>query len=237
MPLKTIPIRFPDPEVPLETASELLSYIAFPLQDDNRRRKFAAALCRFGHRHEMIRDPIWGKLIRPFVFAPDEQTFYRDLHFGLETLRRHLITASLILHPHFESLKTGKPLPTIEGLSPTVDNVTQVLARLEGWDEFESQSTFESRVWTSVRPVAHLAFCFFHKVFKRRIRSTLGQDKGMFEIISPYPDEETLRDIVLISEKFRKYLPKLKPLRFVENQTIEFVESAVSIIGSADTHA
>jgi hypothetical protein len=237
MPLKTIGIEFWKPAISFDAASELMSYVAYP-ENDNKRIRFAAALCRV--EHLLQRDPQWKvtpKLIRPSVFAPNEKTFYHDLHDGLETLRRHLTTASLILHPHFESLKTGKPLPKIDGLPPTVDNVTQVMARREGWDEVQSQSTFESRVWNAVKPVAHLAFCFFHKVCMRRNQSPSGRTHGMLESINPYPDEETLRDILRISELFRRHLPKITLLRFHEDETIQFVESNVDIIESAVTRA
>jgi hypothetical protein len=225
MPLKTVGIEFCRPAIPFDVASELMSYVAYP-KNDNKRVRFAAALCRV--EHLIQRDPQWKvtpKLIRPSVFAPKEKTFYRDLHDGLETLRRNLTTASLILHPHFESHKTGKPLPKIEGLPPTVDNVTQVMARLEGWDEFGSQSTFESTVWNPVKPVAHLAFCFFHKVCMRRNQSASGQTNTVLESIRPYPDEETLREIIRISELYRRHLPEITLLRFHEDQTIQFVES------------
>jgi hypothetical protein len=59
----------------------------------------------------------------------------------------------------------------------------------------------------------------------------------MLESINPYPDEETLRDILRISELFRRHLPKITLLRFHEDETIQFVESNVDIIESAVTRA
>lgn len=79
-------------------------------------------------------------------------------------------------------------------------------------------------MWTPVRPVAHLALCFHAKVFNRRFREVAGQDKAMFDIISPYPDEESLRDFLRTSESIRIVLPRLGHLRFKENETIQFVE-------------
>jgi hypothetical protein len=145
--------------------------------------------------------------------------------FGLETLRKHLITATLILLPHLQSFRTGKKPQTIEGPSPTVDNITQIIARLEDWDEVESQFTFEKRVWSPVRPVVHLAFCIFFKLFGRLAPDTAGQSKTMFDIISPYPDEESLHDILRTSENVRSILPKLGHLRFTEDKTIQFGEA------------
>jgi hypothetical protein len=229
MPLKTIGIEFMKPAIPFDAASELMSYIAYP-KNEKKRTRFSAALCRVEHLRQ--KDHQWRvtpTLVRPNVFAPDEKTFSRDLCLGLETLRVHLQAASLILHPHFESLKTGKRLPTIEGKAPTVDNITQIMARRESWNDAASQSTFESRVWTPVRPVAHLAFTFFNRVCGKR--PSHGQKQNMLESLSPYPDEDTLREILRISELRRRLLPTFKLLRFVENQTIHFVESDV---GSAN---
>jgi len=222
-----IGMRFTKPAIPFDVASELISYVAYP-KNDQKRVRFAAALCRVEHLRQAKNDPQWRftpRLIKPFVFAPNEQTFRRDLSFGLETLRKHLITATLILLPHLQSFRTGKKPQTIEGLSPTVDNITQIIAGLEGWDEVESQSTFETRAWSPVRPVAHLAFCIFFKLFGRLASDTAGQSKTMFDIISPYPDEESLHDILRTSESVRSILPKLRHLRFTEDETIQFVEA------------
>lgn len=115
MPLKVIGIRFAKPAVPFDVASELISYVAYP-KDDEKRVRFAAALCRIEHLRQAKKDPQWRvtpKLIKPFVFAPDEKTFGRDLHFGLETLRKHLTTATLIVQPRLQSFQTGKEPPTI----------------------------------------------------------------------------------------------------------------------------
>jgi hypothetical protein len=221
MPLKIIGVRFEEPAVPFEAASELLSYVAYP-SDERKRRRFSAALCRVEHLQEAQRKSEWAcfpQRIRPLIFAPNDESFVRDLHFGINTLRLRLITATAMLMPHLIAFVTGKNPPKVEGFAPTVENIARYIMEKEGLNLDTSESTFKSRVWAPTRPVAHLAFSFAQKVFIKR----WGKAKTMQEILTPYPDEEVLRNIMDHAENIRTILPKLRQFRFSEDDTIKFV--------------
>jgi hypothetical protein len=224
MPMKTIPIRFTDPEVPFETASELLSYIAFPLQDNARRRKLATALCRFVHRHEMIRDPVWGttpQLVRPVVFS-DEQ-YEKEARKNLETILKRLSTAVLMLLSDLVSLWSGEPSIEIFNSAPNSSNIAKNIAKSLGKKE-GSESTIRSKVWAPTRPVSHLAFCYYWLALKKRWEQESNlTNKRTIDLISPYPDKTTLLQIISDSEKLRFDLFKLRRYDFSDDNTIKFV--------------
>lgn len=227
MPLKTIGIRFEEPAVPFEAASELLSYVAYP-GDERKRRSFSAALCMVEHLNEQQRNPEWAfspQRIRPIIFFPKYNLFVRDLSFGVETLRLRLITATGMLMPHLVAFATGDTPQKVEGFPPTVENVTQYIMRHEGWTLGTSESTFKSRVWAPTKPVAHLAFAFALIVFIKRWEThASGKAKTMHKLLTPYPEEEVLRKIMDHAENIRTILPKLRQFRFSEDDTIKFVQ-------------
>jgi hypothetical protein len=223
MPLRTIAIRFTDPEVPLETASELLSYIAFPLQYEARRQKLATALCRFGHRNEMIRDSIWGRtpqLVRPVIFF-DEQ-YEKEAYKNLVTILKRLTTAVLMLLSDLTSLWLNEPPLKIFESAPNASNIAKNIAKSLGLSE-QSESTIRSRVWAQTKPVSHLAFSYFcFALNKRWEQETDLASKRMIDLITPYPDKATLFKILTASETIRPHLSKLR-YEFSDDNTIKFV--------------
>src|SRR5579862_5666721 len=224
MPLKIIGIRFSEPTVPFEVASELLSYIAYP-NDEPERGRFSAALCRMEHLQEAQRNPAWAfsaQRIRPWIFVPGD-ALAKDLRDGVEILRRRITAAAAILMPHLIAFATEKSPPTIEGFYPTIANISQYIMSHRGLST-ETGKTFEARDWAPAKPVAHLAFSFAQLVLiKRWEKQATGKVKTMHDILTPYPDEELLRKIMDNAEVIRTILPELDQVQFSEDDTIKFV--------------
>jgi hypothetical protein len=224
MPLRTIPIRFSDPEIPFEVASELLSYIAHPIEAA-RQRRLAHALCRLEHRQETLRNPEWRstpQLIRPHMFfqqMPD-QYIKKDICRLLE----RVVAATGMLLPHLLSYQVNEAPLNIFGSAPTATNIARHMVQFKGGSE-NSQSTFSSTVWGPTKPVAHLAISYWEYVFMERWSQDdkLAQ-KHPVDIISPYPDNKTAVNIIENAERIRCILPRLRPhFKFSDDKIIRFV--------------
>jgi len=224
MPLKTIPIRFPDPEVPFEVASELLSYIAFPLEEDARRMKLSRALCRFGHRHEMISDPIWGRtpqMVRPAIFI-DEQ-YEKEAFKDVVTILKRMTTAVLMLLSDLVSLWSNEPSIEIFGSEPNASNIAENIAKALGLSK-KSESNIRSGAWAPARPISHLAFCYWMLGLKARWeQDDIHANTRAVDLISPYPDRNTLFKIISNSEIVRTDLAKIHRYDLSDDNTIKFV--------------
>jgi hypothetical protein len=203
MPLKIVHIQFEEPSVPFDVASEIFSYAAYPL-DEGKRVKFAEAACRWGHIWQSGKDPNWKhtpQLIRSRIFESFKTAFSSDLYAGMELVGRRLKVAVLVLFPHFKAYSTGNNAPKIGDHSPTVDNIVQYIIGQEGGNTVTSLSTFKSRSWSPTKPAAHLAFALHAQVYHNRINKLSGQKKAIREILSPYPHELVLRDVLDLAEK------------------------------------
>jgi hypothetical protein len=223
MPLKTIPIRFPDPDVPFEVASEILSYIAFPLEGDAERRRVARALCRLEHRHEMLREPGWGgtaQLVRPDIFFDESE---KEVVNDVVKILKRLTTAVLMLLSDLVSLWSSEPPAEIFGSAPTASRIAKSIAKSLGLSE-GSESTIRSRVWAPAKPVSHLAFCYWMLALKTRWEQDDNlANTPVIDLISPYPDRLTLFKIISHSERIRSDLAKLRRYDFSDDNTMQFI--------------
>jgi hypothetical protein len=229
MPLKVVQIRFEDPPVPFDAGSEILSYVAYPL-DREKRAGFASALCRFGHGYQQLRrDPQWAftpHLIRPQSFEPLGEIDASELYPGMELFLRRLTTAHSILLPFLSlAYKIEKKLRKVGDLKATVDNICQRLIEQEGGDAASNLSNFKTRRWSPTRPVAHLAFALFMEVYHARLNKVSNQRKYIWEILFPLPSDLKLQETLWSAEHIRIRLPSLAQVRFKEEETIMFVPS------------
>ena len=215
MPLATIEVRFFDPPVPFDAASDLLSLVAYPKDKDRQKRNsFALALCRREHiarwRQGRECSPEW---IRPIVFFQREPNFKRSMRDGLKKLRLALITASEILTPHLNAVETGRRPRTIDRFSRTVTYICQTIMEREGW-RGEDLSTFESKVWGPIRPIAHLAFS---------LSQLVNVSEQGDEYLSSFRDDDILIKMLERAEAIRLILPKLPGFQWVEDDTIRIL--------------
>jgi hypothetical protein len=151
-----------------------------------------------------------------------------SLRDGLKKLRLGLITASGMLTPHLQALETGRRPPKIEGLPPSVKHIAQITMISEGW-KGKTESSFKSKVWGPIRPVAHLAFAFSQLAhIDRRAKASEWGRNSMKEMLSPFPDDDMIIEIIERAETIRLLLPKLGQFRFSEERTIRFVAKKVA---------
>jgi hypothetical protein len=224
MPLKTLEIPFSVPPVPFEVASLLLSFVAYP-DDVPSRKSFFRELCRREHisqERKHHRAESIQKLIRPILFSSQRDG---DWIKGLEALRLHLLIASEILAPFVSLHETGKKLATRKGCSATVKEIGTSLMIREGWET--SISTFQTRYWVPIRPIAHLAFSLAELVYADRWKASKGGWKHIQRWISPYPDDGLALRVLERAEVVRLFLPELKRVRFSEERTIRFIARKV----------
>jgi len=225
MPLKTLEIPFSDPPVPFEVASVLLAFIAYP-DDVQSRKNFFRELCR--HEH-ISREPKRNraesipKLIRPIIFSSPRDG---DWIKGLEALRLHLLLASEILAPFVSSHETKGRLATRRRSSASVEEIGTNLMMREGWET--SLSTFLTRYWVPIRPIAHLAFSLAELVYAGRWKASKEGWKHISQWISPYPDDGLALRVLERAEVVRLFLPELEHVRFTEEKTVRFIARKVS---------
>jgi hypothetical protein len=227
MPLKVIQIILEDPPAPFDAGSELFSYIAYPIEEE-RRLKFASMLYRWAHFWQMRKDPQWGitpHFMRPKRLEPpggiDESVVYR----GMELIRRRLTIAPSILLPFLRAYTTGKRLQNVGDLSATVNHICQRLIERDGGDAASKLSNFKTRDWSPTRPVAHLALALYLEVYSARIKEASNRNKAIWEVLSPYPPDLKLQEILELAEHVRVLLPLLAQVRFREEEIIMFVPS------------
>jgi hypothetical protein len=229
MPLKTIAIKFSDPEIPFEAASELLSKFAYP-EEAHRQRTFGDALCRFEHLAESKRNPNWAfsaHQIRPRIFVSGIDAFAKNLHEGWKTLDEFLGLSLNIMIPHvFDFLARddceGVAKDLVPGLNKIVETILDHKGRSRG-----SRSTVIADVWVPLRPVFHLAFAYAYVVFFRPVKGNYDrQSRPLYELITPYPAKSTLLGVLEYAEIIMSVLssmPSMNKLNFREDETIKFV--------------
>jgi hypothetical protein len=225
VPLKTLEIWFSDPPVPFEVASLLLSFVAYP-DDVPSRKSFFRELCRREHisqERKHHRAESIPKSIRPIIFPSLRDG---DWTKGLEALRLHLLTASEILAPFVSLHETGRSLATRKRCSATVEEIGTSLMIREGWET--SLSTFLTRYWVPIRPIAHLAFSLAESVYADRWKASKKGWKHIQHWISPYPDDDLASRVLERAEVVRLFLPELKRVRFSEESTVRFIARKVS---------
>jgi hypothetical protein len=226
MPLTTIAIRIPDPDIPFEVASELLSYIAYP-DDPRRRTDFSDVLCRAEHQEEARRNhdrALSPQLIRPQIFAATDDAFVRAFHYGIGKLRDRFYSATNMLMPRIcEFVAPEDSQKTAEEASRNVIKMAQMIVTRQGLKP-GNKATFIDDAWAPTKPVAHLAFAYTYILFlKPHISDPGWKAKSISKLISPYPDTNTVRTIMNYAETIRIILPELKKGWFYEHDTIQFV--------------
>jgi hypothetical protein len=227
MPLKVVQIRFEDPPVSFDAASEILSYIAYPI-DENQRAKFAATLCRFSHLYQSRKDPRHGDmphLIRPKHFETLGGIEAGEVYRGMELIRRRLPMAFSMLLPFLIARATGRNPKKVGGFEATVDNICQQIIEQNGVDASNNISNFKTRIWSPTRPVAHLAFALHFEVYNKRVNDVNKNDEDVLEILCPHPTDMLLMQVLGTAEAVRVWLPSLARVRFKEEDTIMFVPS------------
>jgi hypothetical protein len=220
MPLKTIAIKFTDPDVPFETASNLLSHLAHP-GDPVRQASLSNCLCRAEHCAESDRNPAWQlspQRMRPQIFAMSDDAYAGDLHYGMRTLSNRFDAALNMLIQHIDSFvydDLPKDLPTLQN---SIDGILKHRKKSIG-----TRKTYIKREWTPTKPVVHLAFAYGFMVFlKPNINNTAWLNLPFKEKLSPYPKLTMIYNVLKMAEIIRSVLPELL-LGFNENDTIQFV--------------
>jgi hypothetical protein len=226
MPLKTIAIKFPDPEIPFEAASELLSHLAYA-EDAHRQRSFGDALCRFAHLEESIRNSDWAfsaHQIRPRILVATANAFAKNLHEGLKRLDSRLGVSLNAMMPHILDFAAPDGYErTAEDALPSLNKTIRTILNRKGRSE-GSRSTLITDVWTPMKPVFHLAFTYAFVVFFKPVYGNYNRNgRSMMEIITPFPNKNTLLEIIDYAETTRTLLPAMKDLDFREDETIKFV--------------
>jgi hypothetical protein len=158
MPLKAVKIRFEEPPVPFDAGSEILSYIAYPVEEE-KRAEFAGLLCRWEHFYRLRIDPQWGVTphpVRPERFESLGGIDAYELHHGMERIRRRLTTAASILLPFLLAYTTSKKIKKIGDLTATVDHICQKIIEQEGGDAASNLSNFKTRQWSPTS--AHFSY-------------------------------------------------------------------------------
>jgi hypothetical protein len=228
VPIKTIEVPFSDPPVPFEVASIILSFVAYP-DDIPGRKRFFRELCR--REHIMEEQKRWRqgsppKLIRPIILTSQDDANWLK---GLHTLRLHLVAANEMLSPFISAHETGRrPLAREGGLPATVENIASILLEREGRQD-GSVSTFITRYWMPIRPIAHLAFSLAELVYAARWKALKPGWKHIEQIISPYPDDVLASRILQRAEAVRMFLPELEQVRFSEDRTVSFIARKVAL--------
>jgi hypothetical protein len=70
-----------------------------------------------------------------------------------------------------------------------------------------------------------LAFALWLEVYRARINKVSNQGKAIWEILSPFPPDLKLQEVLETAEQIRVLLPSLAGVRFKEDDTIMFIPS------------
>jgi hypothetical protein len=228
MPLKTIAIKFSDPEIPFEAASELLAHLTYP-EDVARQRIFSDALCRYGHLAKSTRNLNWAfsaHQIRPRILVSGNEAFSKSLHAGCNRLDDFLGLSLNVFIPHaFDFLAQGNCEDVAKDTVSSLNKIIITILDRKGRSK-ESRSTFITNVWVPLRPVFHLAFAYAHVVFFKPGNGDYDRKgRPMYEIITPYPEKNTVLDILDCAEAIRRLLPAIPSMdaSFSEDETIKFI--------------
>jgi hypothetical protein len=156
------------------------------------------------------------------IFPPSDQ-MAKDLVDGVNTLRRRVAIASLMLNPQIKALLTGAEPPRLDGFPPTVENISLAMTRTLHWSS-ESVSTVKSKIFAPTKPIAHLAYAFMEEFLFPRIQSNPGK-MTILDRLFPLPDLATLRRILTRAEQFRNALQHIRQFRISEDATIQFTQT------------
>jgi hypothetical protein len=227
VPLKIVGIPFEEEEVPFDAGSEMFSYIVYPV-DEEKRTQFASLLCRWEHFYRQKIDPGWiitPHLIRPKRFESLGGIDCSELYRGMELIRRRLRTAAFILFPFLVAYTTKNRHRNARFFTATVNELCEQIIEEEGGVAASNLSNFKTREWSPTRPIAHLAFALFLEVYAKRYQRSSGRSKAIWEVLSPFPTDAKLQDVLETAEQIRRLLPSLAGVRFKEDDTIMFISS------------
>jgi hypothetical protein len=222
MPAKTVLVRFPEPDIPFEVASELLSYIAYP-EDPQRQRTFADCLCRFGHRKESLRNPDWASsphLIRPRIFAAESQSFIKLLYVGMRILNDRFEVALNVMMPSITEFIKPDEIKNAGFIIPSINESIKTILLTKG-RSIKSRPNYLAEIWSPMKPVAHLAFTY---AFVQFIKSNNYERNGRYimDMVTPFPSTSVLIDIINYAEAIRRCFPEICGLTIDEVETISF---------------
>jgi|SRR5580692_1983749 hypothetical protein len=224
MPREVVEILLCDIEWFLAGA-QFFSTLAYPDQRDRQeRRKFEQALVRWTLEWRLEHDAKWREelaLIRPGYFSGSDKDHESTIKRGNKRLNERLVAAFYVALPHFRAAESGKMLRRhwIEGLSPTVNNMSQ-LAALHLGLSIESTSTFKSKMWAPSKPVIHAAAAVH--AWQDFYWAKQGRDPNADRKIAMMLLPDMVKEVVEISEELRGMLPQIDQFTIREDETIKF---------------
>jgi hypothetical protein len=223
MPRETVRISL-SPSFPPEAGATFFSTIAYPDRSELLERDhFWFALCRWAINQQCDMDRDWAltpQLIRPDVFAHNNNDWQKILMLGINRLNRRFTVAHYVALPHFIGQHTGKRAKVVQDYDePTVERMSY-LAMEQMEIAGEDQRNFKTRHLKPSRPVLHAAaaFLIWHKDLGDQLDPPRKIDPFFACLVFPH----LLRKIILTSEIHRRQLPSIKQFRIREEEIIAF---------------
>jgi hypothetical protein len=212
---------------PAQALATLLSYVAFPKdEDDAKRKRFAASTTIMALALKGREDPTSA----PQPISPSMLVDLDDgacVKKGLKRAFDSMAVADAVLRPHLRVAELGKRPMLSNGEPATVDGALGQLAPLlsSRGASSENFSNLESRIWVPCRPVAHLAYEFwfaYHMemdALKGKVL-TLQNPQVQPALRALFNIDPTV--LMLVAEQTRRQIRHLSRFKFREDEMISF---------------